>query len=400
MAISIILGCWPISDSSIIHFDTWSQYVPFLKNFWNNISDGETLLYTNELGMGSSTEFFNAYYCMNPLGFLMLLNGIISDVSIVYIMTMVYLGLASVSMTAYCKNKSKNSTIAEWIPGLAYSLSGWGIAYFSNSIWLFAFAIFPLIMLLKEKMKTSVEDFDKLKYGALYSIMLALAIISNFIIGYIICLFLAIDFIVNIKNSTKKDMLVFCGASILSAVISFPILKIVFERILLYSPQKEQINNSILKNIYQMIVGLIPGNSTSSLTNEHGCYIYATSIFLILFLLSFINKNKIKEKIIITSIFVLSFSITFIERIWYGGDIPDSLYCRMSFIFSFYIIVNAINYDIKETDISKKTKLVIAVILLAIMIAGTFYNPATTILFIMGIVGSIYFVLKNKKRML
>jgi uncharacterized membrane protein YfhO len=176
LVISIIIGCWPTSNNSIFIGDLWYQHYIFTSNFWKSLISGNSLNFSNNLGGGISIEFINAYYSLQPFGFLTLFDSFINESAIIFIMISLYLGIASTSMTFYCNNKKNANINISIYAGISYSLCGWFISYSSHIIWLWAFSIFPILIYLFNKM---LEEKYKTKFAVLYSIILSSIIISS-----------------------------------------------------------------------------------------------------------------------------------------------------------------------------------------------------------------------------
>lgn len=397
--ISIMLGCWPLSNSSIQIGDMWAQHYVFVKFFWDNLIHGRSLSFTSQLGGGISTEFLYIYYAMQPLGFLTFLDGFISEIGVAYLMTFIYIGIASLTMCLYCNKKIDNINLST-LAGVAYALCGWEVACNQHIIWLWAFAIFPVLKLIFDKF---IYEEKKMKYGVIYSLVLSSIIISNFFIGFIICIFLVIDFIFKVlcdKALFKKRFIWFAIFSLLSGLICTPIIYIVFDNILSNpSVSQDLIHPSLYEQISTAFKGILPFNN-ESIKNTYYNFSYTCNLFIIsATLFAFDKDTKLKEKVLkFGPIFIIFISMTFydIEKIWYAGDPPDGVYRRMAFIWSFLIIECGCMYLNKYKKISIKEIIRVGAVLFAPLIfmflCGNKWGTLFNVLFIVA-----YLYLLEKK---
>ena len=82
----------------------------------------------------------------------------------------------------------------------SYSFCGFVTVYSQNFMWLDALILFPLILLGLQRL------WDQRKWG-LYSITLFLAIVTNYYMGYMICLFAVLYSIYWFFKRIPKPML-------------------------------------------------------------------------------------------------------------------------------------------------------------------------------------------------
>ena len=67
LLIMILSGFSPFGDSSMLYSDCYHQYFPFFKAFVKALRNGESLLYSFNVGMGLDYLGLIAYYLASPL---------------------------------------------------------------------------------------------------------------------------------------------------------------------------------------------------------------------------------------------------------------------------------------------------------------------------------------------
>ncbi len=62
----------PFGQRNVLTYDLGSQYAPFLLGLKHSVTGGGSVLYSRNIGMGSSTIGIFAYYLSSPLNILTL----------------------------------------------------------------------------------------------------------------------------------------------------------------------------------------------------------------------------------------------------------------------------------------------------------------------------------------
>ena len=64
-------GIYPFGDKSILRMDLIHQYAPFLSLFRDKLKNGESLLYSFDIGMGINFLALYVYYLASPLNLIL-----------------------------------------------------------------------------------------------------------------------------------------------------------------------------------------------------------------------------------------------------------------------------------------------------------------------------------------
>ncbi|MDD4495868.1 MAG: YfhO family protein, partial [Eubacteriales bacterium] len=180
-------GIFPIFDRNVLIVDLYHQYAPFISDLQDKLSSFSSFLYSWTGGLGSSYLPQFAYYSASPLNILTLLfpKEYLSE-SILFLIC-AKAGLAGGFFTLYLKGVHKKQNLAMIAFAMMYGLSGYVMAYSWNIMWLDVVYMLPLIILGLVRL---VRDGK----GILYTVSLAIALISNFYVAFFACVFTLLYF--------------------------------------------------------------------------------------------------------------------------------------------------------------------------------------------------------------
>ena len=223
------------------------------------------------------------------------------------------------------------------------------MAYYNFIIYFNNIMLLPLIILgLYEIVKKERISFK-------YIISLSISIITSFYIGYMTCIFCGLFFIYLIVINKKKNIynikshLIIVKEFLLDSLLSVMIASVAIFTVVFSLQNGQKINDGYgLKiargtnfRLTDVFSGLYSISFNGNISNGHPI-IFCGALGVVFALLFFFNKEiKIKEKIasgIMILIFVLSFYIKFINRIWHGMAETVGFPYRYSFFLSFFLL--------------------------------------------------------------
>lgn len=315
----------------------------------NVIIGQQSSIYSLGKSIGGSMLGIWAYYLLSPFNILFVFFKETHFAEVLVLVTGLKLIICAVTCYEFLKSKSENNKISMLL-GITYSLCGFVAAFQMNIMWLDGMIFLPLICM-------GIDKVIKKQKANMYIITLSLAIITNFYIGFSICIFVAIyymySYIINYEHRSIKiiikDFFKFALYSIIGLAISSVIIIPVY---FMLSDGKGSEVSVFLSDIkesnfkYIELLGkLLPG----AINNHEVFYglpnIYSGLITIFFVEIFFINKNiKIKEKIsaivlILLMIFMMHNKL--INLLWHGFKNPTGFPYRYSFIFSFIMIMIA-----------------------------------------------------------
>lgn len=328
---------YPFGDRSFLRTDLYHQYAPFFQELKDKLSNGESLFYTWDIGLGTNFTAIFAYYLSSPMNWFLLLCPSEYVIEFITYGIVLKMSLSSLTMTWYLNRHNHTSSIAAAFFGIFYGMSGYMAAYSWNIMWLDCMLLLPVIFLGLERLVKEDKCF-------LYSISLGIAILSNYYIAIMICISLVIYFIIQmilLKGTDinyPKKILTFSLFSLLAGGLAGIVL--MPEIAALSYTASGNINFpqtwSSYFSMYDMIARHLL-NVEVEIGLKHWPNIYCGVGILLFIPLYFLNqKISFKEKLSYLALlifFYLSFSTNVLNFIWHGFHYPNSLPARQSFIY-------------------------------------------------------------------
>ena len=340
---------YPFGDQIILKVDLYHQYAPFHEELRHRILNGQSLMYSWEGGLGK--EFFvqAAYYTASPISIFILLftQGALPEALGIFIL--VKIAFCGGFFAYYLRKRFGKNDITITLFGLFYAFTAYLTGYYWNVMWLDAVALFPVVALGVDSL---VRD-GKIK---LYTLSLALVIVINFYIAFIVCIFAALYFLVTLFSvyGFKRDL-----NTMINRVIKFAVCSLLGGGISMFltiptviALSHTETSNTgfpsfeVYKNVYQLITNHFAGARPVVLArNEDLPNVYSGIPAMLLFPLYFANKNfNTKEKIgyaLLLVMMLLCACIKPLDYLIHGAHFPSNLPHRYTFIYSFIMLIIA-----------------------------------------------------------
>lgn len=341
IAVCIDHGVYPFGERSILKVDMYHQYAPFFSEFREKLQNGESLMYSFDIGLGADFIGLYAYYLASPLNWLLLLCPEKSVLEFMALLTLLKLALSGLTFGYYLKCHYKRNNAALAVFAAAYALSGYVAAYAWNIMWTDCIVLLPLIIL-------GVERLVKKGDGRLYYGSLAVSVFSNYYISIMICIFLVLYFgmiWIEQKNGKIKALFRFAWYSLLAGGTGMVL--IIPEIIILGGsgsgtikfPEKMEWYFNLMAQVSRHL--LLADNNTTEVPHWPNLYC-GVFVFLLLVLYALNGaipwQQKIKRLLLAAFLYV-SFANNVLEFIWHGLDVPDSLPGRQAFLYIFLLLV-------------------------------------------------------------
>ena len=343
-ALYIAREIYPFGNNCYLRSDMYHQYAPFFSELWNKLRHGESLTYSWDIGMGTNFTALYAYYLASPSNWFIVLFPQKYMIEIMNVIIILKLCLSSLTFTYYISKhfNTRKCTIALF--GMFYALSGFVAAYSWNIMWLDCLVLLPLIILGLERLVNENRCF-------LYCITLGLCIYTNYYIAIMVCISVVLYFIVLMAayKGTRmpviyvKKFLNFAIYSLLAGGLAACLLLPEFYAFTLSAsnniefPKKLSLYFSILNMVTRHLI-----NVPVHLGLDHYPNIYCSVAVLLLFPLYVMDKKvDLREKIgksALVLIFLTAFNLNIPNFIWHGFHFPNSLPCRQSFIYVFFLL--------------------------------------------------------------
>lgn len=343
---------YPLGEFSVLVLDLNGQYVYFFEGLRDIIYGDGSLLYSFSRALGGEFIGIFAYYLSSPFSLIVSLFPKEAITEALLVMFLLKVGACGLTFGIYIEATRKRNRIATVIFATMYALCGYAVVMQHNTMWTDNLILLPIIMLGIENM---------IKYGKyrMFIISLAMAVFSNFYIGYMTCIFVALYFFYFYFASSPEERnprgeklhflkslgrigiyslitIAICSALLLCTYYSLKFGKTTFSNPNYAFSQKYD----WLDLLPKFFIG-----SYDTVRPEGLPFVYSGTLTLMLLPLYFIAPHiKVREKIasgLMIIVFLVSFNSTTVDLFWHGMQRPNWLNYRYSFIFCFLIILFA-----------------------------------------------------------
>lgn len=341
----------PFGDGSVLVLDLNGQYVYFFEALRNFVRGDASLLYSFSRALGGEFMGIYAYYIASPLSYLVCLFPKERMLEALLVLFLLKTGGCGLTFGYYLhKTSEKLNKISIICFSMLYALSAYCIVQQHNTMWIDCVMWLPLVAL-------GLEELIKNKKYKMFTIFLALSIFSNFYIGYMVCIFVAIYFFYYYfaakNNNPLKEKAHFIAS--LSRTVLYSALACGMAMIIIltayYSLQfgKNNFSNpdftpAVKLDFFDLLTKFFPG-SYDTVRPEGWPFLYCGVITLFLVPVFFVSKKfSAKEKILagcLILFFVLSFCMSTTDLVWHGFQRPNWLNYRYSFMLCFFLLVLA-----------------------------------------------------------
>ncbi len=350
--IYICMEVFPFGEESVLVLDLNGQYVYFFEELKNILHGDGSLLYTFSRPLGG--EFFGifAYYLSSPFSFIVALFPDKYMTEALLVMFLLKTGCCGLTFGMYIDATRKRNPVATVIFSSMYALCGYAVVMQHNTMWIDNLILLPIIML-------AIENMIKFGRYKMFVIGLSMAVFSNFYIGYMTCIFVALYFFYYYFACTPEERnplgerkhfvksfgrigvfsvitLMICASLLLCTYYSLTFGKTDFSNPNYALEQKFDWLDMISKFYF---------GSYDTVRPEGLPWLYTGMLTLILAPLYFFAPHvKTKEKIasgILVVFFLLSFNASTLDLVWHGMQRPNWLNYRYSFILCFILILMA-----------------------------------------------------------
>lgn len=352
-----IMKVSPFGDQQILVTDLWHQYFPFLADFQDKLKNGESLFWSWSQGAGVNNFALMSYYLASPLNFLSAF--IPSEWLREFLMFSVVIKIACAGgfMAIFLRSIFKKHDFSLVVFGCCFSFCAFFMGYYWNTIWLDTVCITPLVALGIVKLLTE----NKFR---LFTVTLALSLLTNYYIGLFTCIFVFLIFICysivkwdGLKNFFSKLLKTGIFSMIAIGITAFFLLPAYF------GLQNTNASGSTFPATYAINIGstndfagtldamrkilsnfitfISPATKEADALPNIAC----GTVCIVLGILFFTSKKiRLKEKIVdvcLVGFMMISCVIRQLDYIWHGFHFTNMIPYRFSYLISFVIVVMA-----------------------------------------------------------
>lgn len=346
-------GHYPFGDGSVLVIDLNGQYAAFFEALRNFVVKGDSsLLYSFSRSLGGEFMGIYNYYIASPFSYLVCLFPEDRMLEALLFMFMAKAGTCGATMAFYLhKSDVRVNRIAIIGFSTMYALAAYAVVYQHNTMWIDAMIWLPLLMYGVEQL---------IKYGKykVYVIFLALTLISQYYIGYMVCLSVLVYFFVylwgfkdtnnplneryhKIRSFLRIAFYTVIAIGIAAFTVISAYYSLTFGKNEFSDPDWSfQSRFTLLELFYKFLPA-----SYDTAHRGGNPWLYCGLLAILLIPMYFFNKKfKTAEKVgyaALFGIFFFSMVASPLDIIWHGFQKPNELEYRYSFIICFFMIALA-----------------------------------------------------------
>lgn len=335
----------PFGDSTLLLYDADGQYISFFSALRRMLLGEADALYTLSRDLGGGMAGVIAYYLASPLNVILVLLPETKLIEAFELIVLIKIGLCGLCMAVYLIN-SMGLDSDVLLFSTAYALMGFVACYFWDIMWLDGVVLLPLIV-------WGIERLVRGRGRRMYVLALAMALFSNYYIGYMLCLFAVIYFLYIWLEQRKEAAFLrtafrFGASSVLAAGLAGIMLVPAFFALTKgYGlPASDIISFERRFPMIELLTKFFTGAVDYEQTQYNGLpALYIGIPVLPLMGLFFFNCSiSLQRRIaagVVLLFFVFSFQNPTLYLLWHAFDTPNAMPGRFSFLCSFWMIVLA-----------------------------------------------------------
>ncbi len=358
------IGVFPFGDRSILTLDMNAQYIFYFEQIRDVLVGKASLIYTFERSLGGEFLGYYAYYLASPISWIVALFPERLIVEAVTFIMILKCGLSGFFFAYYLEKTGREINMMGYAMfSTMYALCAYAMAYQSNTMWMDALMLLPLVTLGLERL---IKD-GRFKF---FIVTFAITVWSNYYIGYMCCIYVLLYTVcylcahkneeINSLNETKHTVKSILRVGIASLIALLIVATIIFSAAYSLTFGKNEFQDNkfdfeLRFDFLDLFAKFFLG-SYDTVRPEGSPNVYCGMLTLFMIPLYFISRKVTpRHKVAygsLCAIFIASFSVNAIDLVWHGFQMPVWLNYRYSFMFTFVLLTMAYRgYEyLKETD--------------------------------------------------
>ncbi|MCI7814523.1 MAG: GtrA family protein [Lachnospiraceae bacterium] len=337
----------PFGDRGILIIDSLHQYLPFFTEFHEKLVNSESLRYSFGGGLGINFWATFAYYFASPLNFLIVLFPTSMMMEAMALLVILKIGFSGGFFAYYLSRRNHDRNYTPILFACMFALSNFIIGYYFNLMWLDSIAVLPIVML-------GIEEIVDGKSGKIFAASLAFALFSNYYIGFMLCVFSCLYFLmlwcIKKKREIRKVLrscLNFGWYALLSGGMAAIVLIPAYQALGMTEstsgnsfPTKIKLYTGLFSQLTQHFAAVEPITIADT---QVGLNAYCGVLVMMLVLLYLLDKNiSLRKRIgyfVLTAFLYVSFDVNVLNYIWHGFHTQNGLPNRFAFLYIAMLLV-------------------------------------------------------------
>lgn len=369
-------GVYPFGDRQVMYSDCKQQYLPYLKEYQRKLQSGDSMFYSWGNGFGTNFIAMIAYYIASPLNLLTLFVPIEYIREAMAVFMMIKISCASLFMAIFLKNVFKRNDLSLVAFGCCYAFCDFFMGYYWNIIWLDSVALLPLVAL-------GVYYVVNEKKYRLYIISLAVGFLASYYIGFMICVFVVLWFLLlHIFRKSKFED--FCESilrmalySVIGLAMTLPVTLTAYIELTHTVGTSDKFPEEIefYNNFMEILANLTSFHPTTTMEGlpNIGCGVVCV---LLIAVFARAKEISVREKVayfVLLGFLFVSLNINTLDYIWHGLHFPNQIPYRFAFLFSFVLITMAYRGFTVFVKLDKRDIVSMIFVAVALVCISVFY---------------------------
>ena len=350
----IAMELHPFGDGSVLVLDLNAQYAFFYEALRAWVWGEGSLLYSFGRSLGGEFMGIYAYYIASPFSYIVALFPRDRMLEALLTIFLLKAGCCGATFGFYLhKTAPKRNKLSIVSISIMYAMCSYCVVQQHNSMWIDAVIWLPLLTY-------GIEELIKKAHFRLFVVALAVTMMSNFYIGYMVCIYTLVYFFyyyfktnadhINNPYHEKNHFLRSFVRIGFYSVIALGIATVIWlSAYYALSFGKDEFSNPdwgfrTKFSLIELLTKLLPG-SFDTVRPEGLPFIYCGVLVLFLVPIYFLSKKiSFREKLFslgAVAFFVVSFSLNPVDLVWHGFQNPNWLNYRYSFMLCFVLLVMA-----------------------------------------------------------
>lgn len=367
-------GVYPFGKQSVLSLDLNGQYIYYYDHMYDVLYGDESVFYSWSRNLSGEWMGIMGYYLGSPFNFIVWLFPRTSILDGMLTMMCIKVGAIGLCASIYFSRAKSFKKLTTIIFSICYALCSYTIVQTMNPMWLDGVMILPIICLGIERF-VDQGRFRLLVFAWVY------AFVTCFYIGYMLAIFSMIYFLLYMvitKNQEARERFFgtsvkILGLGVVAVMISAFMLIPVYESLSYGKLEFSTPDYSMKENfpLIELFDKIIP-NSYDTVRMTGLPFLYCGMITVLLLPAYFFHgKIRRSERIGYAAamlILVLCMYIRPIDMLWHGGQMPNWLPYRYSFMLCFLMTVCAASAFDRLREVSTKCIGVTAAVWFGIMV--------------------------------
>ncbi len=349
----ILFEVYPFGERSVLSLDLNAQYVYYYDYMYDVFAGDESIFYSWSRNLSGEFAGIIGYYLASPFNLIVWLFPRKFITEGLMVMMLAKAGSSGLACSFYLKKHRGFSNQTSLLFSVMWALCGYFVVQTMNPMWLDGLVALPLVIM-------GVESVCDKRRFAIYVVSLVYIFVANFYIGYMVGIFSAIYFLYYLASGRSEknnhiahvcvSVIVYAAASVSAILMSMwmilPVYKSLSNGKLEFTDNvyEKELADTFIENfdIADIFIKLFP-TSYDTVRMEGMPMLYCGTLALVFAVVYFItNRVTVRERIsmgFIIGVMVLCMYVRPIDMIWHGGQMPNWLPYRYSFVISFLLLM-------------------------------------------------------------